>query len=77
MSPGTAFSAINTPTALHETEEPPAKRNHVKRGAYKEGPTVGPWFGLGWFHLTIVLILVLPIVMVVILIFPGTTMLVS
>ena len=77
MSPGTAFSAINTPTALHETEESPAKRNHVKRGAYKEGPTVGPWFGLGWFHLTIVLILVLPIIIVVILIFPGTTMLVS
>lgn len=77
MSPGTAFSTINTPTALHETEESPAKRNHRKRGAYKEGPIVGPWFELGWFHLAIVLILVLPTIIVVILIFPGTTMLVS
>ena len=77
MSPGTAFSAINTPTALHETEESPAKRNHLKRGAYKEGPIVEPWFGLGWFELaTDWLLLVLPIITVVILIFSGTTMLV-
>ena len=77
MSPGAAFSAINTPTALHETEESPAKRNHLKRGACKEGPIVEPWFGLGWFELaTDWLLLVLPIITAVILIFSGTTMLV-
>ena len=77
MSPGTAFSAIDTPTA-HETEESPAKRN-LKRRAYKDGPIVEPGFGLGWFQPAIFCLLAVFVIIVFVLttIFPGTTILVS
>lgn len=68
MFSGTAFSAINTPTALHETEESPAKRNHLKKGAYQETPIVKQqWFGLRQ------LLAVMLTIIVVVFILLGTT----